>query len=85
MLNHAAKSSKVVSAAARSTFNSIVDSIEARATMTPWDTANEHMRDALIQAKAGRNKAQFIKAAKLATGIARNNHPLLVWCCKNWY
>lgn len=67
------------------TFGSIAQSIIERGGMNAWDTANKHMRAALMQAKReSSNKKEFIIKAKQATGILKNTHPVLVWCVANW-
>lgn len=67
------------------TFGSIAQSILERGNMSAWDTANKHMRSALMQAKhESSSKKEFITKAKQATGILKNTHPVLVWCVANW-
>lgn len=67
------------------TFAGIAQSIIERGGMSAWDTANKHLRAALLQAKReSSNKKEFIIKAKQATGILKNTHPVLVWCVANW-
>lgn len=67
------------------TFGSIAQSILERGNMNAWDTANKHMRAALMQAKREScSKKEFIIKAKQATGILKNTHPVLAWCVVNW-
>lgn len=85
MMTYAATSQKVVSKEALDTFKGIAQSILERGSMSAWDTANKHMRAALMQAKReSNNKKEFIIKAKQATGILKNTHPMLVWCVANW-
>ena len=74
-----------LSSDAIATFAGIAASIEHHASLNAWDRANTHLRAALIQAKAqAKNKREFLTLAKQATGIAKNSHPVLVWCAENW-
>lgn len=67
------------------TFKGIAQSILERGNMNAWDTANKHMRAALMQAKReSSSKKEFITKAKQATGILKNTHPVLEWCVANW-
>ena len=85
-LNAAQSYNGTLSNAALKTFGDIAASIDYHATLNAWDRANSHMRSALMQAKNNaKGKAAFLKLAKQATGIAKNSHPLLVWCVANWY
>lgn len=84
-LSHANRYTGKLSSDAINTFAGIAASIEHHASLNAWDRANSHMRSALIQAKAqAKNKKEFLTLAKQATGIAKNTHPLLVWCSENW-
>lgn len=75
-----------VSKAAMDTFIGIAESIVLHSTLSPWDRANVHMREALLKAKSDSSDSKvFIKNAKLETGILKSNHPLLVWCVRSWY
>lgn len=85
MMTYAATSQKGVSNEALDTFKGIAQSILERGNMSAWDTANIHMRAALLQAKReSSSKKEFITKAKQATGILKNTHPVLVWCVANW-
>jgi len=85
MMSYAASSQKGVSNEALETFKDIAQSILERGNTNAWDTANKHMRAALMQAKRdSSNKKEFISKAKQATGIMKNTHPVLVWCVANW-
>jgi len=85
-LKYAASFNGKLSQAAINTFADITMSIEARSHMSPWDTANKHMRAALIEAKnQSKGRKEFLVKAKETTGIAKNSHPLLMWCVANWY
>lgn len=75
-----------LSQAAINTFTDIAASIEAHSKMSPWDRANQHMRQALTEAKSqSKNKKEFLVNAKKATGLLKNTDSLLVWCVDNWY
>lgn len=85
-LKYAATSNGKVSQEAIDTFAGIAQSIHEHSMKSPWDRANQHMKKALNEAKAkASNKKEFLVLAKEATGIAKNSHPLLVWCVDNWY
>ena len=67
------------------TFGNIAQSIIEHGNMNAWDRANTSMRAALMNAKRNsKSKAEFLVNAKKETGIAKNSHPLLVWCVVNW-
>lgn len=84
-LNAANRYNGKLSNAALRTLGDIAASIDYHASLNAWDRANTHMRSALIQAKdSSKSKAEFLKLAKASTGIAKNTHPLLVWCVENW-
>lgn len=86
IMNHAQRSNGKLSKAAIQTFAGIAQSIDHHATLSPWDRANAHMREALLKARTdSSNSKTFIVNAKLETGILRNSHPLLQWCVQNWY
>lgn len=85
LMNYATTSQKGVNNEALETFKDITQSILERGNMNAWDTANNHMRAALMQAKReSSNKKEFLTKAKQATGILKNTHPVLVWCVGNW-
>lgn len=66
------------------TFKDIAQSIYEHSLKTPWDRANQHMREALLEAKhQSKSKKEFITKAKKATGLLKNSDPLLVWCVAN--
>lgn len=86
ILNYARKSTGRVNDAALGTFVSILCGIEERSRLSHWDTANEHMREALLHAKSkSSNKKEFIKNTKIETGIIKDSHPIIQWCVINWY
>ncbi len=85
-MSYAASSDNKVSQEALTTLNEIAYSIHKHSTMSQWDRANTHMKEALLSVKAqATSKQDFLKKAKQETGIAKNSHPLLVWCISNWY
>lgn len=84
-LNAANRYTGKLSNEALDTFGSIAQSIIERGNMNAWDTANKHLRAALMQAKReSSNKKEFLVKAKQATGILKNTHPVMVWCVANW-
>lgn len=86
IISHASRSNGKLSQAAINTFTSIAQSINHHATLSQWDRANPHIREALLKAKSdSSNSKTFMKNARLETGILRNTHPLLQWCVQNWY
>lgn len=86
LMKHAATSQKGISNEALDTFKGIAQSIHEHSMKSPWERANEHMKKALKEVKAqAKNKTEFLKLAKQETGIAKNSHPLLIWCVKEWY
>lgn len=86
LMKHAATSQKGVSNEAMATFKGIAQSIHEHSMKSPWDRANQHMKEALLEAKEqSSNKKEFIIKAKQATGILKNTDHLLVWCVEAWY
>lgn len=86
LMKHAATSQKGISNEALDTFKGIAQSIHEHSMKSPWERANEHMKKSLKEVKAqAKNKTEFLKLAKQETGIAKNSHPLLIWCVKEWY
>lgn len=85
ILQHAASYKGQLSQAAINTFGEVVKGVIEEGSKSPWDKANSSMRNALMNAKRNsKSKAEFLVNAKKETGIAKNSHPLLVWCVANW-
>jgi len=75
-----------LSQAAINTFKDIAQSVHEHSLKSPWDRANQYMKQALTEAKdKSSNKKEFLVNAKKATGLLKNTDPLLVWCVQAWF
>lgn len=86
IMKNAASYNGKLSQAAINTFKDIAQSIHEHSLKSPWDHANNYMKEALLEAKdKSSNKKEFLVNAKKATGLLKNTDPLLVWCVTQWY